>query len=108
MRTAVLAAIALAVTATVVSARPEPVQTAPSLRAQSWNLEIAARRPAMRARVSHGELKTKTLVAKHFCPVLPHVGLAHRLRVAGSPPQWLSRSLLRSQRFTPSRAPPIV
>jgi hypothetical protein len=62
MRTAVLAAIALALTATAVSARPEPVQTVPSLRAQSWNLEIATRRPAMRTRVSHGELKTKTLV----------------------------------------------
>jgi hypothetical protein len=68
MRTAVLAAIALALTATAVSARPEPVQTVPSLRAQSWNLEIATRRPAMRTRVSHGELKTKNSGCEALLP----------------------------------------
>src|ERR1700692_4835067 len=107
IRGAVVAAIALALTATSLYAGPEPVQTALSLRAQSWNHEITSRRPAMRAQVSQSELKTRTPVAKQFCAVTP-VRFAYPLCVAGSPSQWLSRSLLLGgHSFSPGRAPPV-
>jgi hypothetical protein len=103
-----LAVIALALTATAVYAGPELVQSAPSLRAQSWNLDIAARRPPMRAQVSQA-LKTRTPVAKQICAALPQVGFALHLRAAGSSSQLVSQSPLRRGRsFTSSRAPPIV
>ena len=103
-----MAAIAVALAATSVYAGPEPVQTVLSLRAQSWNLEITARRPVMRAQVSQSELKTRTPVEKLFCAVSPQVSFAHPLCVAGSPTQWLSRSLLlRGHSFSPCRAPPL-
>ena len=109
IRGAVVAAIALALAATSVYAGPEPVRTALSLRAQSWNHEITARRLVMRAQVSQSELKTRTPVAKQFCAVSPQVSFAHPLCLAGSPTQWLSRSLLlRDDSFSPSRAPPLV
>jgi len=105
----VVAAIALALTATSVYAGPESVRTALSLRAQSWNHQITARRPAMRAQVSQSELKTRTPVTKQFCALSPQVSFAHPLCVAGSPSQWLSRSLLlRGHSLSPSRAPPLV
>jgi hypothetical protein len=109
MRGAVVAAIAVALAATSVYAGPEPVQTVLSLRAKSWNLQITARRPVMRAQGSQSELKTRTPVAKQFCAVSSQVGFAQPLCVAGSPTQRLSRSLLlRGHSFSPSRAPPSI
>jgi hypothetical protein len=103
-----LAVIALAMTATAVYAGPELVQSAPLLRAQSWNLDIAARRPPMRAQVSQA-LKTRTPVAQQFWVASPHVGFALHLRAAGSPSQLLlCAPLRRGHNFNSSRAPPVV
>ena len=106
IRGALLAVIAFALAATLVKAGPELARTKPSLRAQSWNLEITARRQVMRAQAS-GMFKNRAQSKDCYAAlqnVLSDPLPTTRLRVP-----WFSPSLLlRSTRFIPSRAPPLV
>ena len=109
MRAAVLAIFALAVTAIAVSAESEPLKAVRSLRAHSWNLEIAVRRTAERSQISQGGLKAKTPLAKQFCVAPVQVEFAHILQAAGSPSKLLFLSPLPiSRNFNTGRAPPVV
>jgi hypothetical protein len=109
IRAALLATIAFTLTASAVCAGNQQVRIAAALRAPAWNLEITARRPAMRALVSHGEVRTRTPIAKQLCAVSPNSNFDQGLHVTGSPWQFLSRPpVLTGNGLHPGRAPPTV
>src|SRR5713101_217837 len=100
IRAAVLATVAFALAVTLVKAGPELARTKPSLRAQSWNLEITARRQVTRAQVS-GVFKNRTPQSKPSCAAPQNVG-SHHVPTMGLGVPWFSPPLLlRSTSFSP-------
>ena len=61
------------------------------------------------ALVSHGELRTRTPIAKQLCAVSPNSDFDQGLHLTGSPSQFLSRPpVLTGDGLHPGRAPPTV